>query len=240
MKSIRILVRFLAVLLFSLGALTGAALFIVSNWADIEAMLYGFPRYGNKITFDMQCPLVITTGETGVITYTFENDSQVLLRPTVRFQVSNPGPFRLVSERLELQPGESQALQIEVFPDDAVLNRYIFVKMYTFATYPIRQVEQTCGVLLLDLPALTGRQVVAIGVAAALLGMPLGLGLWVSSNRPLTGRALEAARAMGTLGVAVVLGLLAVLLAWWLLGLIMTAITILLIGAILANLVQTH
>ncbi|MEZ0396859.1 MAG: hypothetical protein ABWK53_10590 [Anaerolineales bacterium] len=240
MKAFRVLMRLLAVLLFSLSALGGAALFITANWADVESILYGFPRYGNKSTFAMHCPLVITTAETGQVTFTFENDSDVLLRPTVRFQVSNPGPFRLISERLELQPGESRQLQVEVYPNDAVLNRYIFVKMYTFATYPVRQVEQTCGILLLDLPGLTGGQVVAVGVAVALLGMPLGLGLWMLFNRPLAGRSLDAARAMGVLTVSIWLGLLAVFLAWWLLGLVLTAVTILLIGAILANLLQTH
>ncbi len=240
MKAFRIGVRLLAVLLFLIGALSGAALFMAANWADVESILYGFPRYGNKSTFAMHCPLIITTGETGMVTFTFENDSDVLLRPTVRFQVSNPGPFRLISERLELQPGESRQLQIEVFPEDAVLSRYIFVKMFTFATYPIRQVEQTCGILLLDWPGVTGRQVVTMGVTLALLGMPLGLGLWIAFSRPLTGRALDAARAMGALTVSIWLGLLAVFLSWWLLGLVMMAVTILLAGVILASLIQTH
>ncbi len=240
MKTIRVLVRVLAALLFSLGALTGAALFITTNWADVESMLYGFPRYGNKSTFAMRCPLVVTTGETGMVAFTFENDSDVLLRPTVRFQVSNPGPFRLISERLELQPGESHPLQIAVYPQDAVLNRYIFVKMYTFATYPVRQVEQTCGILLLDLPTLTGRQIVLYGLVVALVGMSLGTALWILSNQPLKERALDISRAMVALGVAISLGLLAVWWAWWLPGLVLTAVTILLIGAILGSLLQNH
>lgn len=240
MKVTRILVQILAASLFFLGALTGAALFITTNWADVEAMLYGFPRYGNKSTFAMQCPLVITPAETGMVAFEIENDSDLLVRPTVRFQVSNPGPFRLISERLELQPGESRRLQVEVTADDAVLNRYIFVKMFTFATYPLPPVEQTCGILLLDLPHLTGRQVVQVSLAVAFLGMPLGLALWVLSNQPLKGNALDMTRAMIALGAAVLLGTLAVWLAWWLPGLVLTAVTILLIGAILGSLVQNH
>lgn len=240
MKVIRVLVQILAALLFSVGALTGAALFITANWADVEAMLYGFPRYGNRSTFAMQCPLVITPGESGVVAFEIENNSDLIVRPTVRFQVSNPGPFRLISERLDLQPGESRRLEVEVTADDAVLNRYIFVKMFTYATYPLPPVEQTCGILLLDLPNLTGRQIVQISLVIAFLGMPLGLALWMLSNQPLKGRALDMTRAMLVLGVAVLLGTLAVWLAWWLPGLVLTAVTILLIGAILGSLVQNH
>jgi hypothetical protein len=240
MKITRILVRFLAALTFSIGALTGAALFIVTNWADIEAMLYGFPRYGNRPTFAMHCPLLITTGETGVVTFTIENNRDVLVRPTVRFQVSNPGPFRLISERLDLQPGESRQVQIEVLPDDAVLSRYIFVKMFTFATYPLPPVEQTCGILVLDLPGLSGAQIVTGSLLVAFLAMPLGIVLWILANRPLKGRALDLTRGMVTLTIVILLGILAVWLARWLPGLVLTAVTILLMGVILGSLVQNH
>jgi hypothetical protein len=238
MKKSHLIFRILGILIFSTGFLLGATLFVASTWADVEAALYGFNRYGKEATSDLRCPMVVTSAENGMVTLVFENTSEYLLRPTVRYQASSPALFDVVNYRLELEPGEAEQTQLEIGADNVVLNNYIFVKVFTFASYPIPDIEQTCGVLFLDLPQIGGSAVVLFSILASLVGMGIGLVTWILSSRPIKGRAVETQRAMVFMIVAVVLGFASNLLGWWMLGVILAAITVLLIGVVVGSALQ--
>jgi hypothetical protein len=238
MKASRLIFRILGILVFAAGFLLGAALFVASTWADVEASLYGFNRYGKEATSALHCPMIVTSAENGVVSLVFENTSENLLRPTVRYQASSPALFEVVNYRLELEPGEAELTRLEIGPDNVVLNNYIFVKVFTFAAYPIPDIEQTCGVLFLDLPNMNGSAVVLFSMIASLAGMGFGLVTWILSSRPIKGRAVETQRAMVFMIVAVVLGFASNLLGWWMLGVILAAITVLLIGVVVGSALQ--
>jgi hypothetical protein len=68
--------------------------------------------------------------------------------------------------------------------------------------------------------------------------MVIGLVLWAANNRPLTGRKLNIAMALGTLLTAVLLGLIFSLIGWWMAGAGLLLITVLMIVVIAANIIQ--
>ncbi|MBI4733036.1 MAG: hypothetical protein HY781_13095 [Chloroflexi bacterium] len=237
MKNIAL--RTLSIIIFSFGVLAGMAFFVGATWADVESVFYGFNRYGNEMTSSMRCPVLITRTEPGIITATFKNTTDQLIRPTARFQASNVGAFRTETSRMSLEPGQEQTLEWTVTSDDMVLDRFIFAKIFTFASYPMKDVEQTCGILVLDLPGLTGGQIAIIVIAVSLAGLVGGSALWSVAHRPLKDHSMEAMRAMLTLTATVVFGLVSTLFAWWLLGVLLSALSLILVGVIIGNFVST-
>ncbi|MBN2386331.1 MAG: hypothetical protein JXB85_04875 [Anaerolineales bacterium] len=232
--------RFISVLLFSIGTLLGVGFFGATTWADVESTFYGFARYGKRATTALHCPLVVTTQEIGTITFGLHNSSERSIQPTVRFQASSEGVFRDESTSLPLEPGETGHLQWEVSSENVDLERFIFAKVFTFASYPLTDVEQTCGILVLDLPILNGQQVTILTLVVSFACLSGGIALWIRANSPLREKSLDTARAMGTLLVTIIVGLVSILLAWWLLGILTFMVAILLIGVIIANTIQSR
>lgn len=228
--------RALSILVFSLGVLIGMALFIAATWADVESVFYGFNSYGNELTNTMRCPYIITSDETGSITASFKNTSDQLIRPTVRFQASSFGAFRIETTRMQLEPGQTQVVEWTVSEENMVLDRFIFANFYTFASYPLEDVEQTCGIIMLDLPGISGSLVTYGAVALSLLAMAGGIALWYAANKPLRNRSTEVLRAFYTLASVVVLGLVSIAFAWWPVGIILSALSLILVGVIIGNL----
>jgi hypothetical protein len=173
------------------------------------------------------------------ITATFKNTVDQTVRPTVRFQVSNEGAFRTETTHLSLESGQDEREEWSVSSEDMVLGRFIFAKMFTFAYYPMDDIEQTCGILVLDLPGITGRQLAAGLLSISLAGMLAGILLWPAAHKPLSGRSQDAMAAMLTLGAVVILGMVSILLAWWLVGIIISALALILAGVIVGFFVAT-
>lgn len=232
--------RTLSIIIFSIGVLTGMAFFVGATWADVESVFYGFNRYGNKLTSAMHCPVLITRDETGTVTATFKNTADQLVRPTVRFQASNIGTFRTETSQLSMEPGQEQTVEWTVTSADMVLDRFIFAKIFTFASYPMRDVEQTCGILVLDIPGLTGKQITIAFLAVGLVGTCAGSALWSAAHKPLKDHSLEAMRAMITLIATVALGLVSTLFAWWLLGVLLSALSLILVGVIIGHFLSAN
>jgi hypothetical protein len=232
-------VRIFTVLLFSIGVLTGAALLFAATWADVESVFYGFDRFGNKATSAMHCPVIMAEDESGEIVVRYKNKTDQPIRPSLRLQISSRSLFREESARMSLNPGESETLRWEVTRGDLAIERFIFVKLFSFASYPQRDIEQTCGILVLDLHGFTGSQVLVGTISISLVGMLSGCALWSLVNRPMRDRALDASRAMVTLTVTVSLGIATVLLASWPLGIMLSALSLLLTGVILGFFIQS-
>lgn len=232
--------RTLSIILFSIGVLAGLAFFAGATWADVEGVFYGFNRYGNKITSAMHCPVLITSNETATITARFKNNTDQTIRPSVRFQASNTGTFRTETTLLSLEPGQEETVEWTVTSEDIGLRNLIFAKMFTFASFPMKDVEQTCGILVIDLPGLTGGQLTIAILAISLVGLVTGIALWFAAHKPMLFRPLEALRAMITLATTIVLGVVAALFSWWLLGILLTALALILAGVIIGNFVSTE
>jgi hypothetical protein len=229
MDSRRRLSRSLGAIAFFIGIFFGLALAGSAVWADFEAQFYGFDHMGDEPIRTLECPVLMTVSETGHISATFSNRTQRPIEQLVRADISNFGPARSISTRLSLAPGERKTVDWSVTSADIDLGRFIFARVYAYPAYPYPFREATCGIMVLNLPGLTGGLVFALTITACLLGILIGLALWEKNSRPQKRRILESSHAMRFLAVIVLVALLTSLRGWWMIGGLCLVLAVLLI-----------
>jgi hypothetical protein len=230
--------RVSSIFIFSIGILLGLSLTAAAVWGDIEAHWFDatLSRLREVRLTTLRCPVMITANETGIVSAAFKNPLDRPVELKIRTHVSQYLTLmREENSSLHLEPGKTQKLRWKVTSDDVLYEHLILVKVLQLHrnSFPMRL--GSCGILVVDLPFLTGNQIVALTLTCSLLGMIGGLVLWIASNRPIIERKLRKARAMGMMAIGVVVGLAASLPGWWMAGLLALAINILLIGAILGD-----
>jgi hypothetical protein len=225
----RQIIRFLSILLFSAGILLGLALAGSAAWADLEAKFYGFEKMGDQALSGLRCPVVMTASETGTVSVTLTDPTDKPLQLMARADISNPIQIRTERKTLSLAPGEKNQLSWAVTSDDVDLDFFIFVKVSTYPTAASPFRESTCGIVVVNLPSLTGNQVFAVTLAASLLSIAIGLVLWEVSSRPLQGRTLHITYAMRFLTVVILAQMLVSFRGWWVLGGIFLVVAVLVI-----------
>lgn len=228
-------VRALGLLLFVIGALLGLGLAGIAIWGDLEATLFDrtMELLSDASLKGLHCPMLLTTDESGTVSATIKNPLDRPAEFRVRIHVSRYLTLLRESDSwVSLAPGERQRVEWTVTPDDVVYDHLILVKVLQYPRYPLPSRLGSCGVVVVDLPILSGGQILALALAASLLGMSAGIGLWLAISRPLHGRELEAVRAMVALACCVVASLIAGLLGLWGLGIAVVVAIILLTGAI--------
>jgi hypothetical protein len=242
MNSKNKIVRALGVLIFSVGVLLGTALFGAIVWADFEASMFDLNMRGAAPLKTLACPVMMTAAEAGTVRATFTNPFERPVEFIIRAHVSDGYVtlMREINSNLSLAPGETKPLEWSVAADDAAYGRLILVRVRLAAKYPLPSRHGSCGILVVDLPYFTGNLIFAFALAASLLSMIVGAGLWVGANRPLRGLGQDVTWAMGALAGCVVTGTVFGLLGWWIVGAIILVITVLLTGAIIGYFVNRH
>ncbi|MBL7184236.1 MAG: hypothetical protein ISS50_07280 [Anaerolineae bacterium] len=233
-------IRILGVLIFSAGVLLGMALFGIVVWGDFEAAMFDPSIKRDAPLATLRCPVMMTKTETGTVSATFTNPLERPIELYTRAHITE-GYVTLMREiitTLPLDPGETKPLQWTVTPDDAAFGRLILVKITVNRKYPLPSRQGTCGILVVDLPYFTGNQIFAFTLAASLLSMVAGAGLWVVANRPLRGPGLDVTRAMGVLAGSVLTGTIVGLRGSWMFGGLIFVFTVLLIGAVIGYFVS--
>jgi hypothetical protein len=236
-KSIKLL-GIAGLIIFIVGIAMGMFYFMTATWADVESIYYGFTHYYAEPTTALKCPIFVTDAETGTAKIVVKNTTDGELRPTIWTEASNKGFLVPQTERLLLQSGESQTVTLELAPENEVMGHFVFVKIFMYTTYPMPNTEQTCGIYTLNLTHFTGIEVSIFLIVGSVLLMALGIFLWGKANKPLAGRTLDLLRAMVVLSIVIGVGIFSTFIASWVMGLIATVVTILLIGVLMANLVQ--
>jgi len=234
MTSNKKIIRSLAIFLFLLGMLFAMALAGVAAWTGLEATFYGFERLTNERLTTLRCPVLMTVTETGAISATVSNLSDVTVEPKMRIYVSGPGPFRTVDSQITLAPGETQQVHWTVTSEDVDYKDLIMVKVLAFPYYKFSTREGTCGILVLNLPNLTGSQVFDFALVVALSGLLIGMGLWIASGPQYKKRILDATRAMIFLAILTLVDLFVSFRGAWFFGLVLFLATVLLIVVVLA------
>ena len=221
------------ILLFSFGALLGLVLALFMIWADTEARLFD-PSMSGESALGIRCPALMGRGERVTASASFNNPLDRDVRYVIRTNVSEGHVtlMRQLDAQLPLAPGESQRLEWEVTSEDAAYGLFALVKVHLFGLYPLPARQGSCGIVFVDLP-LPG--IVIFGAALALVFLSMGGGylLWFRASRPLTESALDISRAMVVLGALVVLGLFLGLVNIWMLGIVVLAISVVLIVVLL-------
>lgn len=211
--------------IFVLGVLSGLTLTVLSTWADLESAYYGFARRAGAGLKGLSCPVLMTAGETNVITLKVTNTEDRKLSPAIRTEISSPAIAFLYSDYVELPPGESAVREWEIGSDNVDLKRFIFAKVLVYAFYPVPDREGTCGVFILDLPG-TGIVYTWALVILSLLGMGIGLYGLSKISGP-EGSGADLARQLLFLAVVVILGLVTVYMGWWIQGVLVIVIALL-------------
>jgi hypothetical protein len=172
------------VLFYVLAAVTGLILICISTWGDMEADSYGFPRRANSSLSGLDCPILLTRDETGVISVTVSNPTDQPLHPSARTEISAPFEPEVFIESIDLNPGESKTLEWSLKPENIVLGNFILANVQVYASYPIPNREKTCGILIMDLPG-SGRMIVLALAVFTLIG--LGWGLYAMKRSDVAG-----------------------------------------------------
>jgi hypothetical protein len=232
--------RTLGLILFSVGLVLSMALSAVAIAGDLEANLFDSGlAHMRDASLTLRCPVMITAPETGSVRAAFKNPLDKTVEFTIRTHISQFIPmWREMGSKLTVEAGETESMEWTVTSDDMVQGRMILVKVLRFRKYPLPARLGSCGILVVGLPFLTGNLITALVIAASLLCMAGGAGLWILGSQPLSGLRQDAVRAMGVLAGVVLAGLVVSLYGAWLLGLLFLVATLLLIGAVAGHFVN--
>jgi hypothetical protein len=235
------LLRTVGALLFLAGFAFGALVFAGVVWADLEAAMFDTSMRGDKSLRTLRCPILITGNETGTVSATFHNSLDRSINFSIQTRISQ-GFVTLMREDKTILPvdaGGTERLEWTVTADDAAYRSVVLVNVLLRGHYPLPSRQATCGVLVLGVPFLTGKQLLTLAVAASLVLMALGGALWLVGSWPVNERSeLDLARGMGALAISVVVGMVVGFLGAWLLGLVVVVITVLLIVELTRHIVQ--
>ena len=200
--------------LFMLGAAVGFALVTVSFWGDYEASMIGLDYMGEKQLDTLACPILTTSRDKARFTVKIHNPLEHNLTRTVQVMVSSGRLSLLREDRVsfQLKPDESRSLSWPVEPEDAVYGKLVLAKVYLYPSHSIPSKDATCGILVLDIPFLSGQQVVYGSLGLSLIGMISAILLWQRNNKLKTIQQKELTRSMFMMASAISVGLIASLL----------------------------
>ncbi len=228
----------LGVLLFALGLLLGIAFASVTVWGDLEAALFDASISGETRLSSLACPVLITRGETGLVSAGFKNTGTQPVNRAVRFRVS-AGYVTLIREEsthVPLAPGETRHLRWPVDEADAAYRGLlILARVSTLRQAPMPAQTGSCGIVVLDLPLGSGALIMGFWLALSLAGMLGGGWLWLAGTPQRTGRAGGKLYVMVALGGVVLAGMILGLLGLWAPGVLVLALILLLLVTVLVQ-----
>ncbi len=158
-------------LLLFLGILTGFFICSLIVWGDLEATLFTDGINGDSRIGSLHCPVLITPNETGTIFVNIKNPSDYDSNRFLRASISE-GFANLIRESKEIVPIPANSkvkVEWKIYPEDAVFNRIVFFRLFVPSKYPYPSMSGRCGVIKLDIPWLSGKQILAVSSLAGLL-----------------------------------------------------------------------
>ena len=229
--------RRLGVILFAIGVLLGMALIGITIWTDMEASFFDsvMGSRADESLKTLRCPVLMTTSETGRIRATFENIADKPIELRIRAHVTD-GFVTLMREEnttLPLEPGEEGTVEFTLTAEDRAYRWLILARVLQFRYYPLPARQAACGILVIDVPLLTGNQLFALVIAVTVLCLGGGIALWSVANWPLRRSALATARTMGALVVCLLIGFLVSVSGAFLIATLLFAINLLMIFEII-------
>ena len=210
--------RLMGYLLFFVGFLAGLWLLAGIAWANMEAGMFGAGNVGENLS-SLRCSLLVTPAEMARAQVTLSNPLDRPIERFVRWRIAQR--HVLLVERLRdsvsLLPGESKTLERDVSPSAGVYGgRFLMVSVFVGSTYPLPAQEGFCGVWVVNLPWLSGREILILANLLAFLGMGLGVFL-VRRYAPGPEESSGAALALMLLIYAAGIGA-TVIFRWWAFG----------------------
>ncbi len=226
----------LGALLFVLGLLLTAVMSFIFFWPDMEASLFDTNSIAeaNGRARALRCPYVITPAEVAEIQASFKNplDREITFLVRSRISQGYVTLMRQESELVRIPPGEELTLMWPVAAGDAAYGRVIMARILTTRSAAAPSQHDFCGILLLNVPGLTGGQIVTPGLILVVLLLGGGAWLWWG-KRPLNDYQRRFVVPFALLALTLLASLVAGLLNAWLFGLVLLVATLVLVGIIL-------
>jgi len=172
--------RLIGIILSVLGTLMFVFIGAVSIWGDIEATFFNASLQSDTSLKTLRCPPVITTDEVGIVSANITNTDDKPHTIDVRAYVTD-GFITLMNEYLAevtLEPNESERLEWPVVAENAAYERLILVRVHQMKEYPLPYMNASCGIVVINLPFLTGNQLTAMIVILAFFLSGGGILLW--------------------------------------------------------------
>jgi hypothetical protein len=237
MKKSKNPLRFLSLLIFSLGIFVGLAIAGSIIWGDLEASLFDSSIKPRSTLRSLNCPVAITTNEAGKITATLKNPTDQDKNFYMRAHISEGyvSLMREITQQIPTAPGESSKVAWDIYPKDAAYNRLVLFRVYIHASYQIPSQGNYCGVLVLDIPGLTGQQFFFLLLGVSLVAVIGGRALWQATIPQKTDKIKGIDHTLIALAGIIYGTLLTGFLGFWFLGLLLFAVSVLLIGSILGR-----
>jgi hypothetical protein len=218
--------RRLSLVIFFLGVIIGFVMAVITIWSRLEAINYYFTGAKYETFNGLRCPAMITPVEKGMVTAVFNNPTNKEDNFFYRAEISGEPSTRQIEGQIEVSPHHSESIQVTVDANDTDLGFFIFVKMNILPTARHRSREAVCGILVTNIVGLTGTQLSTTAIALSFVGIAVGLGIWQRSSNEAD---QNIQRAIQVLVLMVLLTLLAAAMGWWLAGMGLSGITMLLI-----------
>jgi hypothetical protein len=221
--------------LFLIGTVSALALAALAAWADFEGFSY-FTTGAGYARFDgLNCPIVISRSETGMVQAWFDNPTDQAIQPYYQVEVSGPSAARQLEGQITVEPHASRAVTWAVDAGDIDLGFFILVKLDVLPSAGYDTREATCGILVANPGSLRGDQATSAGVVFASLCMLGGLLLpvWGMNTEEAAKFDREAStnaqRVRQALGLASAAALLTALLGGWMATFVLLAVSLLLL-----------
>ena len=155
-----------------LGILLGLVTIAGMVWADFESSLFPYGLVGERTAKPLKCPVFMTTSETREISLTLKNPEEIKRSRFAEGTIieGDLSQIRIENHKVTIEPGGKEKISWKIYPEDVVYGRLVLFRVYVKHAHPFPSLEETCGVLVFDIPSLTGKQMMGI-----LLGLMLAL-----------------------------------------------------------------
>jgi hypothetical protein len=210
---------------YFLGVVIGVVMAVITIWSRMEAIHYFFRGATHEPFKGLRCPVMISPTEKGVVTAVFDNPTDQAVNYFYRIEMSKQESAGQIPAQVAVHPRQTKRVHFTVNSENVDLGFFVFVKMNLFPNSLRPAQEAVCGILVANLLGLSGKQTSAAALSLSFLGIVMGVG----AGR-LTGNNEQRnfARSMQVLALLVLLTLLVGMLGWWLAGMALSAVTILL------------
>ena len=228
--------RVASLIIYIAGIILGMTIAGGIVWSDLEASLFD-SSIKAKSSLSLRCPVVITTHESGVVTAILKNPTEREKNFYIRAHISEGfvSLKREIDQQIPVAPGEKGEASWGIYPEDAAYNRIILFRAFVNASYPLPTQGNFCGVLVVDIPLVTGAQLFILILGIYLACLVGGMAIWKKANRPMNKNVQSITNAMIALGVIIFGTIAAGYFGQWILGVLLFAVSILLIGIIVGR-----
>ena len=220
MKHGRIKKDKVGLILFSLGIIILMIIFTATVWSDFEALNLDRMYLRRPALTNLRCPIFINSVEESNISIKITNRTDIVTRPSLTTLITQSTLSFLNRERtgLKIQPGETQIITRNIYPEDAVFGNMILVKAMLDNPYPTPDKQSVCGVYLVNISFMTGKQISFTLFSFSLLSIIGGMFLYINDHKPLAGKFRQKAIILISIAIGILVFLFISNIGFWLIG----------------------